>query len=119
MSQPLHHVLFNRNTWRGSNTSKEIRENTWLKVPLDTLSHTALHRAVSVVPLPDRHTIQRVASDFIPVRGDYLASMEALIESIDKSSLHHRTQPLERDLACLAMRAIELQMPFVAEGLEL
>jgi len=88
-------------------------------VPLDTLSHTALHKAVSVVPLPDRHTIQRVASDFIPVRGDYLATMEALMESIDKASRHHRTQPLERDLACLAMRAIELQMPFVAEGLEL
>ena len=117
MGQPLHHVLFNRNTWRGSTTSKEIRENKWLRVPLDSLAHSALHKAVSVVPLPDRHTIQRVASDFVPVRDDYVATMEALMNSIDKGSKHYRTQPLERDLACLTMRAIELQIPFIEDGL--
>ena len=119
MSQPLHHVLFNRNTWRGSQTSKEIRENYWLKVPLDSLAHTALHKAVSVVPLPDRHTIQRVSFSFAPVEGDYIATMHSLIDNIGRASLHPKTQPLERDLAGLAIRAIEMQIPFIEEGLVL
>ena len=96
---------------------KEVRENNWLKVPMDSFTHNALHKAISFVPPPDRHTMQRVRKEFMPVRNDYIATAYDLIDTIDLASKHPKTQPLERAIAELTMKAIEMQIPFIQAGL--
>jgi hypothetical protein len=115
MSFPEHHFLFDRAQWsRGG--ARELWRNHMHRAPLEREAHVALHQEVSIVPVPDRHTVQKVLTIHEPVEGDYIATLHSLIGAIDVASQLH-FHPDERSLAELTMSALERQIPFIRQGL--
>lgn len=110
-----HHVQFPRLVHEANKDTKEVRRNHWLIPPLIVLGHIALHDEISVVPVLDRFTAQRVNRDFVPHRGDYIRSVENLMFAIDDALKHPKTRAIEIENAQVAIHALELQLPFIKE----
>lgn len=110
-----HHILFPRRLHEAHPDTKELRRQPLLIPTLRVIGHTALHDEVALVPPLDRFMANRVLNDFEPVRGDYIASMEELMRSIERAIKHPRSQEIERMNAEVAIYAIESQIPFVRE----
>ena len=58
-----------------------------------------------------------VNRDLLVVRGDYLRSIESLMFEIEEKARDRRVSELETGVALLAVHALELQLPFIREGL--
>lgn len=79
--------------------------------------HEELHSKAPIVPLLGYHALIRTASDFKAQEGDYMRTIDELLFSIDRSIQHPKTKFVEAELAQLTMRAIEIQKPFIKQGL--
>lgn len=112
-----HHALYPRKWWTLYEPYQRTRETGLLIPRIDAITHNALHRTVTVVPVPDFQTMSRVAKDFIPVRDDPISSIEALRDSFDRVTSQPDTNSLQRNLAGLTMNALDLQLKFVMDGL--
>lgn len=112
-----HHVLFPRKWWTLYEPYQRTRETGLLIPKIDAITHNALHRTVTVVPVPDFQTMSRVAKDFIPLRDDPIGSVEALRDSFDRVTQYEGTNSLQRNLAGLTMNALDLQLKFIMDGL--
>lgn len=112
-----HHILFTRRTWVSQESTKRLRQNRWLIALIDPDSHRALHQAIATVPVLDHYMAERVNRDFMPVRGDHLRTMDELCFSIDSATRHPKAGVIERGIGQLVIEAVQLQKPFVAEGL--
>ena len=88
-----------------------------LKPPLDAQVHTELHRQVSMVPVPHYLMAEYVLKNFMPVRDDYMASLEDLMFSFHESTKLARVGHIERQVGHLVVEALEAQRPFIQEGL--
>lgn len=110
-----HHLLFDRAQWsRGY--AGEIRNHPYMRTPLRWDIHVALHNSISIIPVPDRHTLQRVVGVFEPT-PDTLANIDQLIGAIDMASNHNQVHPNDRLLAELTMSALSRQLPFIRQGM--
>lgn len=87
-----------------------------MRVGLIWASHVALHNTISIVPVPDRHTLQRVVANFEPT-PDVLGNIDQLIGAIDLATSHEQVHPDDRALAELTMRALGRQVPFIKKGM--
>lgn len=112
-----HHILFTQNTWESQDTTRALRRLPQLIVPLHDDEHNALHQAISTIPLLDHNTARRVQKDYLPIRDDYIGSMFSLMSCISDAIRHPRVGEIERGLAQLAVHAVELQLPFIREGM--
>lgn len=116
VTRDAHHVCFYRQEWRLRPEAKAIREHPSLVPNLDRDAHEELHANCSSVPPLGYHTLIRVAKNWYPQR-DTLRSMDELMYAIDKASEHPLIRPIERDVAQLAIQAIDAQKPYIEEGL--
>lgn len=111
------HLLFYRAHWESTTDAKALRRNQWLIPPLDRDVHEAKHRDVSFVPILGRYTLSRVVRDFSPVRGDHIASLDELVETINDAT-HDRRLPIdERRYADFCIDALVRSRPYIVEGL--
>lgn len=83
---------------------------------LDRSVHEHLHRYTTPVPPLGVYALQRVVRDFKPSR-DVFQSIDNLMTSIEGAANHPKAHALERELAYIAIDAIDLQRPFIKEGL--
>lgn len=111
-----HHTLFQRTSWDSSQPTRRLRRNPSLIVPMEKTSETLLHEAISVVPLPDPHTALRTFNTFQP-SPTYVGSIMNLITCLDEAIRHPRCSRLEKDLGGLTIYALELQLPYIRDGL--
>lgn len=114
-----HHTQFTQRTMEAVPALKCLRNNHWNKPPLEDQPHIQLHRDIATVPLLDQYTAQRVHSMFVPVEGDYIGTLYSLVRTIDEALKHHRVTELERGVGQLTMQALEMQVPYIREGLYL
>lgn len=112
-----HHILFPRRLHEAHPDTRALRREHLLIPKLEVIGHTALHDTVALVPPLDRFTANRVLKDFEPVRGDYIASAEELMRSIEREIKHPRVGEIEIMNATVAIHAIEMQLPFIREHL--
>ena len=112
-----HHLCFPRAIWNSQEPTTKLRENRWLKIPLDTVVHGELHKNVSMVPVPGHAMADRIRRNFEPVVRDYIASHENLIRTIEEASGYYKTSSIERELGGLIVVALLEQKPFLVEGL--
>ena len=96
---------------------KCLRNNHWNKPPLEDAPHIALHKEIATVPLLDQYTAQAVHREFYPVEGDYIGTLYSLVRTIDQALKHPKVSDLQRVVGHLTMMALELQVPFIREGL--
>ena len=113
-----HHVGFNKSAWIATRALRAIREDPRVIVPLHPDTHLELHQSVSHVPPLHYHTAGRALRNFSEYDNDtYLHNVENLQFSIEEAVRHPKADRLERDIAELAIYALELQKPFIDESL--
>ena len=78
--------------------------------------HRALHSAVPGVPVLDIFAQQRVASIYKPTHN-ILDNMELYMLAVEEAMASPKSHSIERQVASLAIHAVDLQRPFVREGL--
>lgn len=113
-----HHILHSKRSWSMYAESLQMRENHTLIPKIDRDTHEALHRACPPVPLLGYHALQRTIRLWTPDE-DTLKSVDNLMFAIEEASWHPKSHPIESALAELAIQAIDLQKPFIREGLGL
>lgn len=113
-----HHVLHEEWTWNANKWAHDLRVTPSLVVTMPTEIHRELHAACPHVPILGSYALQAVNRLFVPSHNrDTLKDMDSLQVAIDKASKSPRAHMLERDLAGLAIEAIDLQKPFIREGI--
>lgn len=111
-----HHVLFDKASWTLRKEGIYVREQPSLKPAIDRDAHNELHRNCPPVPALGYYALRRVSRDFVP-GSTPLRSMSNLTRSIEASSRHLNVHRIEKELAGLAVEAIDLQRPYIKEGL--
>jgi len=111
-----HHVLFNKREWESRPQYKELRENPGLIVPIDRDVHNEIHRNVSQVPILGYYGILAVNREFYRGRT-HLDTVDNLLFALEKTSEYERLSDIDRSLASIALQAVEIQRPFIIEGL--
>lgn len=107
-----HHILHSRQEWELRPQARALRENKTLIPNLDRSTHNELHRMCPPVPILGYHALNKVLSEFYPAR-DTLQSMDNLLFAIELAANMPQAHRIEREMAHLAIQAIELQKPFV------
>ena len=110
-----HHVLFNKREWEARPQYKDLRNNGGLIVPMEREVHNELHRNVQLVPTLGYHGIMAVHREFYRGRG-YIESLDNLMFAVESAKNNERLSGIERGLAGLALEALDLQRPFIIEG---
>ena len=117
MNYSFHHTLFTKATWESQASTRSLRNNQWLIMPLEEQTHRELQTDIPTVPVLSFNSGQNVLKNFRPVAGNYIASLFALIEAITDSNRHPKATPIEKQLGALTINALELQLPYLQDGL--
>lgn len=112
-----HHVLHYKQEWRLRPEAKKIREHESLIPTIDRSLHNEIHKECPPVPMLGYHALKRTGILWVPSR-DTLESIDNLLFAIDRATQTPRTHRIERELGLLTIEAIELQKPFLKEGLQ-
>lgn len=112
-----HHILFTRETQCSQKATKALRVSRWLIPLIEHDPHKDLHRAIATVPVMDHFMAERVLANFSPVRNNYLATMDDLMFCIEDAMQHPRVNIIERGIGELVIAAIDMQKPYIKEGL--
>ena len=111
-----HHILHTRVDWEARKESGLLRRMNSLIVPIDRLSHNEIHKECPSVPVLGHYAVLRTLRDYLP-GNDAMESIDNLLFSMEDAIDHPRMHPLERTLGELTMQAIELQRPFIQDGM--
>lgn len=108
-----HHTLFTRATWDSQESTRLLRRLPQLIIPMHDEEHKALHDSIVTVPLLDHRTARNVYNEFQPVQGNIIGSLNILMRVIHEESRGR----VERELGAVVIHALELQIPFIREGI--
>lgn len=113
-----HHILNNRQEWSLRADARTLRETPTLIPVLDRDLHETLHANTPPVPLLGFYALRSTLANF-QEGVTPLQSMDNLMFAIEAAGKNPRTHPLERSLGDLAIQAIDLQRPYIAQGTRL
>jgi hypothetical protein len=112
-----HHILHH------AKQHEATPDNHWLRTKalgmiacMDIDAHDALHKACPGVPPLDIWTAQRVRRLYVP-NPNPLIAIENYMRAVETASDHPKSHFIERQLSDLAIHAVDLQRPFIREGL--
>lgn len=111
-----HHILHHRALHEANKDSKILRNSLGMIALIDPDAHDALHRACPGVPPLDIWTAQRARSIMVP-HPNPIQAIDNYLYAVDRATLSPKSHQIERDLAALTMMAVELQKPYIKEGL--
>lgn len=113
------HLLFYDKEWTSNPDALYLHNQGMLIAPLDREVHEAKHNAIAFIPTLGRCVLSIVAREFRPINGDYVASLDELIMTINRATKRCNVRPDERHYAEYTIDALERERPFVVEGLVL
>lgn len=111
-----HHVLYNAREWESRPQYKELRQNPGLIIPIDRDVHNELHRNVAHVPVLGYYGILAVNKEFYRGRTP-LDNVENLMFAIETIQKNDRMTEIDKGLAELALMAVDLQRPYIVDGI--
>lgn len=103
-----HHILHTGAEWNLRPESRALRETPQLIPTIDRDVHDEIHRQSPAVPLLSYYVMKRTVAIFSP-QGTTYETIDNLMSSIDEAGNHYKTHPLEKELAQLAIRTLEIQ----------
>lgn len=112
-----HHILHHKQEWTLREKAELLRESPPLIPSIPREVHNEIHANCPPVPLLGYHALARTLSSYVPLWGDTLGSMDNLMFAMEEAQSHPRAHAIERDLAELAIQAVDLQRPYIREGL--
>lgn len=108
-----HHVLFIRREWNAGGMSKDLRADMIYTMPRDV--HNELHRACP----PPALLAGRVLREVMDVHyhdPDPVRATQRLMLDISRASEGKDVHRIQKEMAELTIRALELQIPFLGES---
>lgn len=111
-----HHILHHRAQHESNKDNKALRGTLGMIALIDPDVHDELHRACPGVPALDIWTAQRARTFMVP-HPNPLQAIDNYLIAVERARESKKSHPIERDLAALTMMAVELQIPFIKEGL--
>lgn len=112
-----HHILFHRKQQEATPDNYHLRcKALGLMALIDIDAHDDLHRAVPGVPPLDIYTAQRVRRLYVPTSNP-LEGIENYMRAVEQAMSSPKTHTIERQVASLAIHAVDLQRPFIKGGL--
>ena len=111
-----HHILHHRKLHEANPDSKLLRNALGMIAVMEVFAHRELHEACPGVPPLDLWTAQRTRANFRPAQ-DPLKAIDNYLLAVQTAIKSPKNHPIERELAELNMLAVELQIPFIKEGL--
>lgn len=115
MWRDSHHLIFNKQEWSLRPDAKTLREQPSLIFSLSRSEHNEIHRNVPAVPLLGYHALQRTLAMY--EAGDTpIQSIDNLMTAMEHAANHPKAHIIEKHLAELAIWAVDLQKPFIAEA---
>ena len=112
-----HHIIFTDATQCAQLATKAIRNCLWLRPRMHQEPHDDIHKALATVPVLDHYTAQRVQRLFHPHPGNYLSTVDNLMFAVDEAIQHPKVRIIERGLGELVIAALEIQKPFLRDGI--
>lgn len=110
------HLLSTARQWNGEPLGRRLRQNPSLIFDVDREIHELKHRECPPVPLLGHHallgTLNRYNATYDPTKD-----IDGLCLAIDRATKGDRFHQIERDLAGLAIEAIQVQKPYIYEGI--
>lgn len=116
IERDAHHILHEKYSWNSRPESAALRAEPTLIPTIPRRIHNEIHHHVPAVPLLPLHGLMRVWSRFEP-GNNTMQSVDNLMMSIEQSTKHPKMRNIERDLCHLAVRAIDLQRPYLRQGI--
>lgn len=114
----FHHVNSFKKQWLSQEPTRRLRDEHWLQPPLYDPPHMELHRQnPGGVPVPGDVMARQILRKLIVAPGDYVGTVDRYIRAIDEVCHQRSTDPIQRGIGELMMQAVELQRPFIKEGL--
>ena len=110
-----HHILHNRLEWELRPEARRLRQTRTLVPDIDRTVHNQIHAVCPPVP-PLGYYALRVIENHFEEGNSTLQSMDNLMKAIEIGANHPRAHDLEKHMADLAIWAIDLQRPWIAEG---
>lgn len=110
-----HHVLFYRAQWEAMPATKELRQKPGLIVPGIRGPHDFLHRHIEHVPAISHYMAMHALQEYVDHPRNHLRSADSVMRAIEKATEHPRATPVEIAVGELAIRAIDLQRPYLRE----
>lgn len=115
MWKDSHHLLHNKQEWSLRPDAKTLREHPSLIFPITRAEHNEIHKHYPAVPLLGYYALQRTLAMYEP--GDTpVESIDNLMKSMEHAANHPKAHIIEKHLAELAIWAIDLQKPLIAEA---
>lgn len=112
-----HHILHHRQEWTLRPEAAALRESPPLIVEIPRSLHNEIHKNVPPVPLLGHYALFRTLRAYNPVQGDSLASIDNLLLAIEEAARSPKSHAIEKTLAELAVEAIDLQRPYIKQGI--
>ena len=116
MFKDEHHIINRKREWELRPEAYRIRAVKSLRPVIPRVIHNAIHAHTPPVPLLGYETLVQVQKNFRPT-SDTLETLDLLCDSIVEAGRHPRAHPIERELGELTIEALQLQVPFLREGL--
>lgn len=112
-----HHIIHHRRLHEATPEHKKFRHKQMGMVALmGADEHRELHAAVPGVPVLDIFAQQRVARLYRPTH-DIMDNIELYMLAVEQAMASPKSHTIERQLANLVIHAVDLQRPFIREGL--
>lgn len=114
-----HHVIHERVPWEVRPSGKFIRRIPALVPYILRDDHETIHRNCPPIPVLGYAALQLVANRMQDHRHeiDTFTALDHLKNSFEYAGRHHRAHPIERELAFLAIEAIETQEPYLRDAI--
>lgn len=109
------HVFWTEPHWTSSKTANRLRSTPSLIINTPRPIHELRHAETPPVPLLGHHAIVSVLKRYYP-GSTPIKSVDNLLNAIEASAEHPRVHEIERNLADLAVWAIELGKPYWRES---
>ena len=114
-----HHFMFPASLHEAQSASRELRQMSRSTGYLDHDSHVELHQSISGVPVLSHYValgaLKHVRDSFIP--DNPVERIEDLQRAIEVSMRQPRADRIEREIAELAVYALDIQKPFFDDAL--
>lgn len=113
--QDAHHILHHRQEWTLRREAESLRESPPLVPRMNREAHNELHRDVPPVPLLGHYALLRTVRSYEPAYGDTMTSVDNLMFAIEEATRSPKAHQIEKDIAWLAINAIDLQRPYLRD----
>lgn len=111
-----HHILFSQAMHSIYPQGVSLRGEPALIPRMYQEPHRELHRHIPIVPPIPYYGLMKVRRDFVST-GDTFQDISQLQRLIEVSSRHPRTHEIEKGMGQLTIQALELQIPFLKDGM--